>query len=70
MCSRFNMYKTGTGKTYTMLGLPNDKQKKGIIPRSLEHIFDTALHDKKYTYEVRIAYLQIYMEIVKELVFE
>lgn len=51
-----------------MLGLPTDKQKRGIIPRSLEHIFETALNDKKYTYEIRIAYLQIYMEIVNKLV--
>lgn len=48
-----------------MLGDPNDRVKQGIIPRALEHIFNTAARDKKYNYEIRIAYLQIYMEMVK-----
>lgn len=60
-----NLKQTGTGKTYTMQGTPSDKVKRGIIPRALEHIFETAANDKKYTYELRIAYLQIYMEMVK-----
>ena len=47
-----------------MLGVPNDVNKQGIIPRALEHIFETAANDNKYNYEIRIAYLQIYMEIV------
>jgi len=47
-----------------MLGVPNDINKQGIIPRALEHIFETAANDNKYNYEIRIAYLQIYMEIV------
>ena len=31
---------TGTGKTYTMVGLDNPPALRGIIPRSLEHIFN------------------------------
>jgi hypothetical protein len=30
---------TGTGKTYTMEGVHNDEEKRGIIPRSIEEIF-------------------------------
>ena len=47
-----------------MFGNPNDPAKRGIIPRALEHVFEAAHHDKKNNYEIRIAYLQIYMEIV------
>jgi len=47
-----------------MLGDPNQNEKQGIIPRTLEHIFERAANDKKYNYEIRIAYLQIYMEMV------
>jgi len=48
-----------------MLGDPNNNQKPGIIPRALEHIFERAASDNKYNYEIRIAYLQIYMEMVR-----
>jgi len=30
---------TGTGKTYTMEGIREDSIKKGVIPRTFEHIF-------------------------------
>ena len=30
---------TGTGKTYTMEGVHNDEEQRGIIPRSIEEIF-------------------------------
>jgi len=59
---------TGTGKTHTMLGIPDDINKQGIIPRALEHIFEAAANDTKYNYEIRIAYLQIYMEILQDLI--
>jgi hypothetical protein len=33
---------TGTGKTYTMEGVHNDEEQRGIIPRSIEEIFQYA----------------------------
>lgn len=30
---------TGAGKTYTMAGLPDSPQTKGIIPNTFAHIF-------------------------------
>lgn len=30
---------TGTGKTYTMAGIPSAPELKGIIPNSFAHIF-------------------------------
>ena len=31
---------TGTGKTFTITGVPKDQQLKGIMPRSFEAIFN------------------------------
>ncbi|KAL0293551.1 UNVERIFIED_CONTAM: Kinesin-like protein KIN-14C [Sesamum calycinum] len=32
---------TGSGKTYTMMGKPGPPDQKGLIPRSLEQVFET-----------------------------
>jgi Kinesin-like protein len=47
-----------------MLGNPDHERKKGIIPQALENIFQRAAQDKENTYQIRIAYIQIYMEMV------
>lgn len=33
---------TGSGKTYTMMGRPEAPDQKGLIPRSLEQIFQAS----------------------------
>jgi len=49
---------TGSGKTYTMMGRPDAPDLKGLIPRSLEQIFQTSqsLKDQgwKFTMQVSI----------------
>lgn len=62
---------TGTGKTYTMEGFSsslNDPQK-GIIPRSMEEIFKFIENasNKRKTFMVRASYLQIYNEVITDL---
>jgi Cdc6-like AAA superfamily ATPase len=62
---------TGTGKTYTMEGFSsglNDPQK-GIIPRSMEEIFRYIENtsNKSKMFMVRASYLQIYNEIITDL---
>eukprot|EP00345_Euplotes_harpa_P000188 CAMPEP_0168321164 /NCGR_PEP_ID=MMETSP0213-20121227/2108_1 /TAXON_ID=151035 /ORGANISM="Euplotes harpa, Strain FSP1.4" /LENGTH=612 /DNA_ID=CAMNT_0008322763 /DNA_START=496 /DNA_END=2336 /DNA_ORIENTATION=- len=62
---------TGTGKTYTMEGFSsglNDPQK-GIIPRSMEEIFKFIENssNKSKTFMVRASYLQIYNEVITDL---
>jgi hypothetical protein len=47
-----------------MLGNPDNEKKKGIIPRALESIFQAVHSDKDHSYQFRIAYIQIYMEMV------
>ncbi|CAL8468827.1 g8368 [Coccomyxa elongata] len=59
---------TGTGKTYTMEGEQHGPER-GIIPRAVEDVFayienDTAPGSK---YLVRASYLQIYNEVISDL---
>lgn len=59
---------TGTGKTYTMEGEASH-EIRGIIPRATEDIFKhieyTASEKKKFL--VRASYLQIYNEVISDL---
>ncbi|KAK3790069.1 hypothetical protein RRG08_038766 [Elysia crispata] len=59
---------TGTGKTYTMEGLRAIPEKRGIIPNSFAHIFGhIAKAEGDTRFLVRVAYLEIYNEEVKDL---
>lgn len=69
---------TGSGKTFTMEGpgidseLNNiivDNEKRGMIPRAVEQIFETSeqLKEKGWNYEMQISYLEIYMEDIRDL---
>ncbi|XP_071449383.1 kinesin-like protein KIF3A isoform X2 [Hetaerina americana] len=59
---------TGTGKTFTMQGDWDDPHLKGIIPNSFAHIFGyiaKSKEDKRFL--VRVSYLEIYQEEVRDL---
>ncbi|KIV95231.1 hypothetical protein PV10_02908 [Exophiala mesophila] len=60
---------TGAGKSYTMMGDMDDQEKKGIIPRITEQIFDSILvhGSAQVEYTVGISYLEIYMEKIRDL---
>ncbi|KAK3673271.1 hypothetical protein LTR78_006816 [Recurvomyces mirabilis] len=61
---------TGSGKTYTMMGGGDldDNNGKGIIPRIVEQIFDSILRsDGSIEFTVRVAYMEIYMEKIRDL---
>ncbi|KAG6634545.1 hypothetical protein I3843_12G125000 [Carya illinoinensis] len=60
---------TGSGKTYTMLGRPGYPEQKGLIPRSLEQIFQTrqSLQPQGWQYEMQVSMLEIYNETVHDL---
>ncbi len=62
---------TGTGKTYTMEGFKysNTDPSRGIIPRSVEEIFDYIQSDvsDSIKFMVRASYLQIYNETISDL---
>jgi hypothetical protein len=60
---------TGTGKTYTMEGVHDDPFHQGIVPRAIKDIFrsisaDNTPHNQ---YLVRASYLQIYNEVISDL---
>ena len=57
---------TGTGKTHTMIGGPGPL--KGIIPRSMKQIFTTIKACKTHSYQVKVGFLQLYMEVLQDLI--
>lgn len=60
---------TGSGKTYTMMGADiADDSSKGIIPRIVEQIFDSiARADSNIEFMVKVSYMEIYMEKIRDL---
>lgn len=62
---------TGTGKTYTMEGtkLSSHDEKRGIIPRTIDDIFNyiQSCSNSSTKFMVRASYLQIYNEVVADL---
>lgn len=66
-CTVFAYGQTGTGKTHTMQGeLSPDHEMAGIIPRSVKYIFN-ALQKQEQEYSVKISFLQLYNEELKDL---
>ncbi|KAF7670052.1 hypothetical protein LDENG_00084620 [Lucifuga dentata] len=58
---------TGTGKTYTMQGISNDPERRGVIPNSFQHIFTQISRTQNQKYLVRSSYLEIYQEEIRDL---
>lgn len=59
---------TGTGKTFTMEGNRTVAELKGIIPNSFAHIFGhIAKAEDDLKFLVRVSYLEIYNEEVRDL---
>ncbi|KAF6163001.1 hypothetical protein GIB67_021150 [Kingdonia uniflora] len=59
---------TGSGKTYTMMG-PDVQSQKGLIPRSLEQIFQSSqlLASQGWKYKMQAHMLEIYNENIRDL---
>ncbi|XWS19479.1 hypothetical protein CRYUN_Cryun31cG0019600 [Craigia yunnanensis] len=60
---------TGSGKTYTMMGRPETPEQKGLIPRSLEQIFQSSqsLQAQGWKYKMQASMLEIYNETIRDL---
>jgi kinesin family protein 5 len=59
---------TGSGKTYTMFGQIFDKEFKGLIPRSIEHIFrHIDACDLDIEFVLTCSMLEIYKETLYDL---
>ncbi|KAK6191357.1 hypothetical protein SNE40_003070 [Patella caerulea] len=58
---------TGTGKTFTMQGVKEDPELRGVIPNSFEQIFQHISRSQNQQYLVRASYLEIYQEDIRDL---
>ncbi|KAK8800778.1 hypothetical protein WA158_000103 [Blastocystis sp. Blastoise] len=66
-CTIFAYGQTGTGKTYTMEGNFDDPSQYGIIPRSVNYIFQQLSVFNPKQYHVKISFLEIYNEELYDL---
>jgi len=55
---------TTSGKTYTMLGTQKDP---GVLPHSLRTLFMAIPKMKGYEFSVKVSYLEIYNELINDL---
>ncbi|KAI9009638.1 P-loop containing nucleoside triphosphate hydrolase protein [Gaertneriomyces semiglobifer] len=59
---------TGTGKTFSMEGIRDVPELRGIIPNAFEHIFaEISMAEKSTQFLVRASYLEIYNEDIRDL---
>jgi kinesin family protein 5 len=59
---------TGTGKTHTMEGSLHDEEQQGIIPRSVNSIFEgVSSSDETLEFTIKVSYVEIYMEKIRDL---
>lgn len=58
---------TGTGKTFTMEGDLHSNQHKGIIPRTIEQIFNSIKESPNQQFLVQVSFVEIYNEEVRDL---
>ncbi|XP_044759551.1 protein claret segregational [Coccinella septempunctata] len=60
---------TGSGKTYTMQGEQHPKESLGMIPRSVELIFNRKMEMEKkgWSFKIDASFLEIYNENIRDL---
>lgn len=59
--------KTGSGKTFSMSGSPNNYNYRGVVPRGITRVFQEIGRKPEYEFVVKISYLEIYNETVNFL---
>ena len=59
---------TGCGKTHTMSGDINSESLKGLIPRTIEALFEAVYESPEdIEYTIQTSYVEIYMEQIRDL---
>eukprot|EP00047_Mylnosiga_fluctuans_P018442 m.71067 g.71067 ORF g.71067 m.71067 type:complete len:1220 (-) comp7618_c0_seq1:135-3794(-) len=58
---------TGCGKSFSMEGIADSADHRGITPRSFEHVFQEVAVRSNTKFLVRASYLEIYNENVRDL---
>uniref|UniRef100_K3WGA2 Kinesin motor domain-containing protein n=1 Tax=Globisporangium ultimum (strain ATCC 200006 / CBS 805.95 / DAOM BR144) TaxID=431595 RepID=K3WGA2_GLOUD len=67
-CTCFVYGQTGTGKTFSMEGVPGDAEYAGIIPRVMDDVFDGIQNmQADLEFLVRVSYIEIYLEKIRDL---
>ena len=61
---------TGSGKTFTISGAPSNFAYRGIVPRSISRLFNEISTKPEYDFNIQISYLEIYNEIMFDLLQE
>ena len=57
---------SGTGKSHTVHGTATEPEQAGLVPRAVQDIFQ-AVADSSQQHLVRISYLEVYNEEVRDL---
>ena len=63
----FTYGQTGAGKTFTMEGDSIAGPDRGIVPRCFEQIFDSIKHSENQEFLVRVSFLELYNEELRDL---
>jgi kinesin family protein 6/9 len=58
---------TGAGKTFSMTGATENYQQRGLIPRTIQHVFKEIQNRQDRSFTVRIGYIEIYNEQLFDL---
>jgi kinesin family protein 5 len=58
---------TGSGKTHTMMGVVENEELRGIIPRVVQAIFSALEGSVLVQYTVKVSYVEIYNEKIQDL---
>ncbi|GAB5368090.1 hypothetical protein AAMO2058_001288300 [Amorphochlora amoebiformis] len=68
-CTVFAYGQTSSGKTFTMMGDLSTKEFQGIIPRSIDYLFECISNQNQdgQTFMMTVSYLEIYNEKVFDL---
>ena len=67
-CTLFCYGQTSSGKTFTMEGIKDDLHLKGIIPRTMDYIFELIPQSSnELEFSIKCQYYQIYNEKIQDL---
>lgn len=59
---------TSSGKTHTMQGIIDSEEKKGVVPRMVEYLFEKiGSSEEDIEFTVKCSILEIYMEKIRDL---
>ena len=60
---------TGAGKTFSMLGLSNNFNQRGIIPRAVQQVYHEISQKFDQAIKIRVSYVEIYNQTVSFIFF-